>query len=69
MNVVNKVLAENLCNLFVVKTDRIFREFFEVDEHLDSIPLPTKQNSGVVGAAVAQTSNQHVSFLRLAKGK
>ena len=32
MRVVNKTITETLCTIYVVKTDRMFREFFEIDE-------------------------------------
>lgn len=65
MALVNKVLAESLCVLYVVKTDRAFRDFFEIDDQLDNTPITTKRASGVVGAAVSQT--HYVSFLSQAK--
>ena len=65
MALVNKVLAESMCVLYVVKTDRAFRNFFEIDDQLDNTPIATKRASGVVGAAVSQT--HYVSFLSQAK--
>jgi hypothetical protein len=65
MALVNKVLAESMCVLYVVKTDRAFRDFFEIDDQLDNTPIATKRASGVVGAAVSQT--HYVSFLSQAK--
>jgi signal transduction histidine kinase len=65
MALVNKVLAESMCVLYVVKTDRAFRDFFEIDDQLDNTPIANKRASGVVGAAVSQT--HYVSFLSQAK--
>ena len=65
MSLVNKVLTESMCVLYVVKTDRVFRDFFEIDDQLDNTPITSKRASGVVGAAVSQT--HYVSFLSQAK--
>ena len=68
ISLINKVLSESLCPLYVVKNDKGFRSFFKIDENLDA-PITVKRNIGAAaGAAVAPTT-KYVSFLFQAKDK
>lgn len=56
----NKVLAECLCPLYVVRKDKDFRDFFQIDEHLDAPRQP---------AVVPAGEPQYISFMSMANKK